>query len=192
MSISTNMNGSTQSTTQQKVSRLPDIMGLGGGIAGLVGGIAMAIVAAILAASRGNDIWLEAKQIANPLFTTDVGALPGFVAGPVIVGTLIHLFLSIVFGSTYSIIMRRIFKLPSDMGVPVLAGLIFGLTIWMIAYFVVLPIVNPALLDMYQPAFVIQHIVYGIVTGLVYSLVRPLPYSDLARRYSFYRSAEHE
>ena len=46
-------------------------------------------------------------------------------------------------------------RLPSDYGVPVL---------------------NPALLDSYGPSFVIQHLVYGMVTGLLYSQLRPAPY----------------
>ena len=45
-------------------SPLPDIIGLGGAIAGLIGGLAMALVAAIISAWLGGDIWLESKQIA--------------------------------------------------------------------------------------------------------------------------------
>ena len=60
---------------------------------------------------------------------------------------------------------------------PVLAGLIYGLMIWFVAYFLVLPVLNPAMLDTYAPSFVIQHMVYGVVTGLIYSVLRPAPYA---------------
>ena len=68
------------------VSPLPDIVGLGGAIAGLGGGLAMAVAGAIISASLNGDIWLEAKQIAGVLYGPAAAAQPGFVAGPVIVG----------------------------------------------------------------------------------------------------------
>lgn len=159
-----------------KPSPLPDIIGLGGAVAGLVAGAAMLVVAAILTAALGGDPWLEAKAIAAPFFGPTV-MRPGFEAGPVIVGTIIHFIVSAVLGAIFSIIKRRILKLPSDMGVPVLAGLIYGFVIWAAAYFVILPIVNPFLRGQYAPTFIIQHLVYGVVLGIVYAILRPNPYA---------------
>src|SRR5262245_36566822 len=159
------------------VSPLPDIVGLGGAIAGLGGGLAMAIVGAIISASLDGDIWLEAKQIAMVVYGPAATAQPGFVAGPVIVGTLLHLIVSAALGAVFGILTRRVFHLPSDFGTPLMAGLIYGLLVWMAAYFVVLPSFNPPLRETYAPAFVIQHLVYGAVTGLLYSWLRPQPYS---------------
>ncbi|MBC8163611.1 MAG: hypothetical protein H7Z42_20585 [Roseiflexaceae bacterium] len=190
MDTSTNMSNSARS--KAKASGLPDIIGLGGAVAGLGAGLVMAALAAVIAGARGVDIWLEAKQIAAPLFPGFDPSVSGFVAGPIIVGTLIHLLLSMVFGATFSIVKRRILKLPSDMGVPVLAGLIYGFALWLLAFFIVLPLINPALLDMYQPAFIGQHLVYGVLLGLFYAMLRPLPYSENAQKRLFIRSAERE
>ena len=60
MNISTPTNLNSRSV----VSRLPDVVGLGGALAGLAGGLAMAVVAALLSASMGQDIWHESKRIA--------------------------------------------------------------------------------------------------------------------------------
>lgn len=160
---------------QAVASPLPDIVGLGGTVAGLAGGIAMAAVGAIISLSLGGDIWLEAKQIAAPIFGPTV-VRPGFDAAPVLVGTIIHLAISALLGAIYGIVLRRILNLPSDLGVPVLSGLIYGMALWMVAYFLVLPLVNRFLLGTYAPAFIVQHLVYGMVTGLVYSRLRPAPY----------------
>ncbi len=157
-------------------SPLPNIVGLGGAIAGLGGGLAMMIIGAFVSLSLGDDVWLEAKQIATVVYGSAATAQPGFVAGPVIVGTLIHVLVSAVLGAIYGIITRRILHLPSDMGVPVLTGLIYGLLIWMVAYFVVVPHFAPALLMLYAPSFIIQHVGYGIVTGVLYAYLRPDPY----------------
>lgn len=159
-----------------KPSPLPDVIGLGGAVAGLVAGLAMAIVAMIVTAVIGGDIWLEAKAIAAPFFGPTV-MRPGFEAGPVIVGTIIHFATSALLGAIFSIIKRRILKLPSDLGVPVLAGLIYGFFVWGIAYFLVLPVLNRFLLGQYAPAFIIQHLVFGVVLGLVYAVLRPNPYA---------------
>lgn len=156
--------------------KLPDIIGLGGACAGLAGGLAMALTEMLIAVAAGQDIWRESKQIAAMVYPSSALAHPGFAAGPVVVGSLIHLGISAVLGALFAIIIRRVFRLPSDFGTPILTGLIYGMTVWMAAYFVVLPIFDPALLDGYAPAFIVQHLVYGLVTGLVYSWLRPYPY----------------
>lgn len=190
MDISTKIRTAPRARSQ--FIQLPDVIGLGGAISGLGAGIVMAMVAAIIAVFRGDDIWLEAKQIAAPLFPGFDPMSAGFAPGPIVVGTLVHLFVAVALGATFSIIKRRILHLPSDMGVPVLAGLIYGFLVWSIAFFIVLPIVNPALLDMYQPAFIIQHLIYGVVLGLIYAVVRPSPYTEYARQQMYLRRREHE
>lgn len=156
-------------------------MGLGGAIAGLVAGLTMAIVGAILSLVLDGNLWVEAKQIAAPFFGPLV-VRPGFDAGPVIVGTILHFATAALLGAVYSIVTRRILKLPSDVGVPVLAGLIYGFFLWSTAYFLLLPLVNPFLRGTYAPAFIIQHLVYGVVLGLVYAMLRPNPYFHHAPR----------
>jgi hypothetical protein len=141
------------------------------------GGVAMAIVGAIISASLNGDIWLEAKQIAGVVYGPSAAAQPGFVAGPVIVGTLLHLIVSAVLGAIFGIMTRRVFHLPSEFGTPLMAGLIYGLLIWMVVYFVALPAFNPPLRETDAPAFVVQHLVYGAVTGLLYTWLRPQPYN---------------
>jgi hypothetical protein len=160
------------------ISPLPDVVGLGGALAGLAGGLAMAIVAALLSASMGQDIWHESKRIAAIVYGPAALAAAGFDLGPVLVGSLLHLVVSAVLGAIFGIVTRRWLGLTSDFGTPVLAGLIYGMLVWLVAYFVVLPLLNPALLEVYAPAFIIQHVAYGIVTGLVYMWLRPQPYQS--------------
>jgi hypothetical protein len=178
MSLSTSpLNGSSPviSRPPTPVTVLPDVPGLGGAIAGLVGGVAMMATAALLAGSLGRDVWLESRQIAAFFYGADAAASTS--TGPVIVGTLIHLLMSALLGALFGIVSRRLLGLPSDYGTPVLVGMIYGLMIWMLAFFVILPALNPALLDTYQPSFIIQNLVYGMVTGLVYTKLRPAPYA---------------
>jgi hypothetical protein len=173
MSLSTS---SSALKPQSSASPIPNVIGLGGAIAGLAGGVAMAVVAALLSASLGQDIWHEPKRIAVIVYGPSALAASGFDPGPVLVGTLIHLLVSALLGAIFGIVTRRWLHLTSDFGTPVMAGLVYGLLIWMVAYFVALPLLNPSLLEVYTPAFIIQHVAYGVVLGLVYMWLRPEPY----------------
>jgi hypothetical protein len=157
---------------------LPNIIGLGGALAGLAGGLAMALVGALMSVAQGQDIWREAKAIASVVLGPHAVVQAGFAALPVLIGTLIHLITAMLLGAIFGIVSRRWLHLPSDFGMPVVTGLVYGLLVWLVAYFVALPVADPWLLDSYAPAFIIQHIVYGSVTGLCYSWLRPSPYDS--------------
>jgi hypothetical protein len=174
------MNVLSMSTRQlsrpRAISLVPDKLGLGGALAGLVGGAAMSSVAALLAAAYGYDGWFQLKVIASLALGPAAVEQPGFAAIPVLAGLAIHLVVATLLGTLFAIVTRRMLRLPSDFGMPAMTGLVFGLILWLAAYLVV-PALAPQLMGIYAPAFIIQHIVYGTVTGLVYSVLRPQPYA---------------
>ena len=172
MSVST---PSSALKPQSSASPLPDVIGLGGAIAGLAGGVAMAVVAALLSASMGQDIWQEPKRIAAIVYGLAALAALGFDWG--------RCWLAPAAPAGVGGIRRNLWDRhpslaapTSDFGTPVMAGLVYGLLIWLVAYFAVLPLLNPALLEVYPPAFIIQHVASGVVLGLVYMWLRPQPY----------------
>jgi hypothetical protein len=152
-----------------------------GALAGLAGGVAMSAVGALIAFAIQESVWRTPKQISAMVFGSAALASPGFDLGPVLVGSLIHLALSMLFGVLYAILISRVFRVTTEYGAPVVGGLVYGLLIWLVAYFIVVPIVNPALLDVYAPSFIIQNLVYGTVVGLVYMVVRPETYTYFVR-----------
>jgi uncharacterized membrane protein YagU involved in acid resistance len=152
-----------------------------GAVAGLVGGVAMAVVGALIATAMSTDIWLTPERIAALVFGPVAAATPGFDAAPVIVGSLLHLALSALFGAVYALLISKVLRVTTEYGAPVVGGLVYGLLIWLVAYFIVLPVLNPLLLDVYAPSFIIQNLVYGTVLGLVYMVVRPETYSYFVR-----------
>lgn len=143
-----------------------------GALAGLIGGVMMAIVGAALAIAIGDDLWKAPKLIATFVVSPDTIATPGFLAGPVIIGSLIHLALSTLFGIGFGILTTRIWNMPLSYGAPMVLGFVYGLAIWLIAYFIALPLVNPLILEIYAPAFLIQNLTYGLATGLTYGILR--------------------
>lgn len=163
---------------QPHALELPDIKGLGGAIAGFVAGVVMAVIGTLFALGRSNDLWLEAKQIAVIVYGSVAVHQSGFVAGPVLVGTMIHFVVAIALGALFGILFRTVLRIPSTFGAPIMAGLVYSMLVWFVAYFIVLPIINPTLLDLYAPAFILQHLAYGLTLGAVYLRLRSVPYTD--------------
>lgn len=64
----------------------------------------------------------------------------------------------------------------TDFGMPMLFGLCYGLVIFVIAYFLILPVLNVTLLDSSQPPVLAQNMIYGICLGLFYTWLRLEPY----------------
>lgn len=143
-----------------------------GALAGLIGGMMMAIVGAALAIAIGDDLWKAPKLIATFVVSPDMIATPGFLAGPVIIGSLIHLTLSALFGVGFGALTTRVWNMPLSYGAPMVLGFVYGLAIWLIAYFVALPLINPLIREIYAPAFLIQNLTYGLTTGLAYGILR--------------------
>ena len=168
----------SSSAARPVTSRLPDVVGLGGMIAGLGGGLAMAIAGALIGAALGHDIWLEPKQIASVVYGPESTAQPGFAPGPVLVGTAIHFLVAGALGALFGVVSHRLLHLTTDFGVPVYIGMTYGMALWVVNYFGLLPVLNPSFAETYAASFMVQHLIYGAVTGLIYTWLRPEPYSE--------------
>ena len=160
------------------VSRPPNVVVLGGAIAGVGGGLAMAITGFLIAAVLGLDSWLGPKEIAALVYGPAAITQPGFVVGPVVAGIVLHVLVAGALGAMFEIVYHRILHLTTAFGLPVYAGLIAGIWLWVANYFVVLPVLNPGLTETSAAAFLVQHLLYGTVTGLLDIRLRPTPYHE--------------
>lgn len=160
--------------------RLPDVAGLGVAVAGLLSGLVMIVLSPFLSFVTGIGIWEPPKLIAATVYGSSVLDRPGFVIGPVLVGTAIHLVTSLVLGFLFGLFFHRFLHMTTDFGMPMLFGLCYGLVIFVIAYFLILPVLNVTLLDSSQSPVLAQNMIYGICLGLFYTWLRPEPY-DYAR-----------
>lgn len=152
---------------------------LAGALAGLAGGTAMLVLAALLTMVLNQERWLQLKLIASILLGTSATATTGFAAGPVLLGVALHLAASALLGVLFALLMRRAAPLPSSMGTPEVAGPLYGLLVWGIIYFAIAPLLVPAILTIATASLLIQHLVYGAITGLLYSLLAPQSYGQL-------------
>ena len=173
LSISTRLASRRRSTSSLAFLRL---LVWDGTRAGLAGGMAMTASAVLLAAAYGSNAWLPLQTIGT-LALGPALAQAGFVAAPVLAGLLIQLAVSALLGMLFVLITRSIWQLPSDLGVPAVSGLTFGLLVWLAGY-LMLPVWLPELMVVVLPAFIMQHIAFGTTLSLVYARLRPQPYAS--------------
>lgn len=158
---------------------LPDVPALGGAIAGLLAGAVMVLLSPLLSLITNVDIWVPPKLIGAtaPWIDGATATQPGFELMPVLTGTVIHFIVSLVLGAIFGLFFRSL-RLPSDFGLPVLIGLCYGLIIFGVAFFMVLPVINPTLSGSDMGPVIAQNIVFGICLGIFYAAVRPRPYDE--------------
>jgi len=170
------MQGSTSKQAFTRRRQIPDVVGLGGAVAGFLAGAVMVLLSPILSLLTGISIWEPPKIIAATVYGPSVVNTAGFDPGPVMTGTIIHFVISIVLGAIFGIITHRILHMTTDFGLPALIGLCYGLAIFFVAYFII-PLINPTVNEYGMAPVIAQNMAFGICLGIFYSLVRPHPYT---------------
>lgn len=158
---------------------LPDVPALGGAVAGFLAGAVMVLLSPILSLITAVNIWIPPKLIAAtaPWIDKTTATQPGFELVPVVTGTLLHFVVSTVLGVIFGLFFRSL-RLPSAFGLPALSGLVYGIIIFLGAFFVVLPLTNPTLVQFSMGPVLAQNLAFGVCLGIFYSIVRPRPYVE--------------
>lgn len=135
-------------------------------VAGVLGGVAMAIAAVILAAAHGADPWGPLKMPSAALYLQRA-LEPGFDAGPVAVGALVHLGISIVWAVIYGYLVHDL-SAPAAM----IVGPVWGLVAGAVMIFGVLPLLSLTRLraDLPLGSTVVEHLVFGAFIALPFVL----------------------
>ncbi|HZN93313.1 MAG TPA: DUF6789 family protein [Myxococcales bacterium] len=139
----------------------------GGVLAGLAAGLFLAVVLVLTFALKGQDFWPAFKGAAAP-FYRGRATLPGFDPGPVLLGTIAHFAISAAWGWLFAVIC---YGLPRS--ATLVAGVLWGVVVWLGMYYVVLPIVGLREMARSAPVgmAIFQHILFGVVLAAAF-----LPY----------------
>lgn len=158
-------NVATKRTTSQTVTEIPwrweRVVG-----AGLVASIAMGMLAMIISSLVGGSFWAPMIYIAAAVMPglQTVGPHPGFALMPVMLGLLGHMMNSVVLGLIFSAVALRYVR---GRWALVGAGVVWGLVVFLAMELVVLPAVDPIMLRMKPPAFLLVHLMWGAVLGFL-------------------------
>ncbi len=157
---------------------LPDVLGLGGAVAGLFAALLMVLLSPLLSWLSGLSIWTPPKLIAATVYGPRVVATPDFALGPVLTGLGLHVATSIILGLGFGVIYHRLLHLTTAFGMPLLLGLCYGIGIFIGAYFVALPTIDPPLAEAVLAPFLAQNLVFGLCLGSLDGWLRPQPYHE--------------
>ncbi|ALA60529.1 hypothetical protein [Nitrospira moscoviensis] len=131
-----------------------------GVMAGLIAGLAMAMVSMMMAMLTGEGFWAPVKKISVTLLGRSAVQNVGFEFMPVMVGMMIHFVTAIAFGIIFALLGGR-----QSYGSAVASGIGYGLAVWLVMQFIVLPFVNPVMADMPPLQFAILHMIFGGTLG---------------------------
>jgi hypothetical protein len=136
---------------------------LGGGVlAGIFGGLVLTGVLIALAHSAGQDMWGAVKGASSPIYH-DRAHLPGFDAGPVLLGLVGHFAISVVWGVLFAAIFYGLSR-PAT----VLAGAAWGVVVWLVMYYLVMPFFGLAAAAAATPVVyaIALHVMFGMAVAI--------------------------
>jgi len=122
----------------------------------------------VIEAIVGKGFWAPLRFIAS-VFTLGKDTDPSFSFLPVVVGLMGHMMNSVIFGLIFALVISRI---VSGVVSLVLTGMAYAAAIFAAMWFVVLPLIDPAMLLLNSAGFFLSHLMYGLLLGLGSWLVR--------------------
>jgi len=143
-------------------------MRIGAG-AGLFAGAVFAIMLVAAAAMNGQSPFLPLGMFASLLMGE--GALHTLSSLPMVVGTLVTITLSMIFGAIYGVLIGFLSQQTrSNWAFEALAGLAFGAALWLINFQVFGRLLFPWLASGPQLVLVVAHtLFFGVPLGLIHA-----------------------
>jgi hypothetical protein len=142
--------------------RLEVAPAVGGGlVAGLIGGTVMGVLMMFLRALAQRDIWMWIKLAAIPLLG-DRATRPGLDPSAVLAGAVGHFAISATWGLVFGILFHGLAR-----NLTVIAGAIWGITVWLVMFYLVLPIADATQVVRTTPVALalFEHLVFGLSVG---------------------------
>lgn len=143
---------------------------IGGIVASLIIGMWEMVVEAVLpdgagffgpVVAIGATVVRDLQGSANPIPFDGVAFVLG-LAG--------HMMNSVILAAIFGLIASRFLH---GGGTLVAAGVIYGIAVWATMWFVVLPLIDPLMLNLNGLVFLIGHMMWGGALGLLWSRVAP-------------------
>jgi hypothetical protein len=150
-----------------------------GARAGLLGGLALGIVEIVASTVLRRDPWLPFDFAAAIVVGPEALAPTFSLAASVALGSVMHVFLSIVFGMVFVGALALMFQLSARSWLMVVYGMLFGVTVWEVNFLAVLPVIAPELkgrLDLTTQLWngiASYSLVYGPILAAYVIFVRP-------------------
>lgn len=137
-------------------------------VVGLVAGMGFGMMEMVIEAVVGKGFWAPLRFIAS-VFTLGKDTDPSFSFLPVVVGLMGHMMNSVILGLVLALVISRI---ASGVVGLALTAMAYAAAIFAVMWFLLLPLIDPAMLLLNGAGFFLSHLMYGLLLGLGIWLVR--------------------
>lgn len=137
-------------------------------LVGLIAGMGFGMMEMVIEAIAGRGFWAPLRFIAS-VFTLGKDTGAGFSVLPVVVGLMGHMMNAVIFGLVFALVISR---LASGLFGLALTGMAYTAAIFAVMWFLVLPLIDPAMLLLNAAGFFASHLMYGLLLGLGVWLLR--------------------
>jgi hypothetical protein len=155
-----------------RLGRIPATWWIKSALAGLVGGLAMALSWNIGSALTGRGFWTPLNTVGTTMPGGDT--ISTTFGTYTITGAFLHLLTSACWGVVFGMVLGLVVpRFARDMGRATLAGLAFGVGVFVIMGLILGPLLNPSIMSINWVNYFVGHVVFGAVTGAAcYTMVR--------------------
>lgn len=145
-------------------------------VAGLVASVVMGMVEMIYEALVGDGFWAPVTYIGATVLRGLQALRPpvGFHFGGVVLGLAGHMMNSVILGWIFAAVIGR--RVVSR-GSLVITGAVYGLAVYFVMWSVIVPAVDPVMINLNATAFALAHLAWGVVLGWLV----PAPAAAVAR-----------
>jgi len=130
-------------------------------LVGLIAGMVYGMMEMVIEAVIGHGFWSPLRYIAS-VFTLGKDTDPSFSLVPVVVGLMGHMMNSAIFGLLFAQLVSRPLRTPAAL---VIGSMVYAAAIFVTMWFVVLPLINPAMKLVNGAGFLASHLMFGLVLG---------------------------
>ena len=143
-----------------------------GVIAGVIGGIVMAMIMMIVTAALGMG-FLAPLYLIAATFHPAWAMTQGLQITPLLVGLMVHMVNSAILGVIFAVVLRWLFQRPLGVVTAAVAGMGWGLLIFLAMTYGVLPLLDSAMAHAITTNtalliwWIVSHLMYGVVLGAI-------------------------
>ncbi len=130
-------------------------------LVGIIAGMVYGMMEMVIEAIVGHGFWSPLRYIAS-VFTLGKDTDPTFSLIPVVVGLMGHMMNSVIFGLIFALLISRLIRERAGL---ILAGMVYAAAIFVIMWFGILPLIDPAMKLVNGVGFLFSHLMYGLVLG---------------------------
>jgi uncharacterized OsmC-like protein len=139
-----------------------------GAIGGILGGVMMAVWLMFILWLTGIGFWTLLNLISNTFWRA--APLGDTFSGPaVIIGLVVHVLMSLLFGSLIAI---AAWWLPGPRSLIIAAGALFGPSLWLVMQYGIWRAVDPAAAQVITPwVFAVAHLIFGLLAASAAAII---------------------